>query len=298
MMIRKFSLRLALAAVVLAAGVGVSAPAHAAGGAKHPHAQDWSWNGPFGTFDRSSLQRGFLVYKQVCSTCHGMRMLTYRNLGEQGGPFQAVAHKDWQKEGEEPKLGEPGHGKYIVNAIDNPWVKALAAGYEVSEIDNATGDTVTRKARPSDNFVYPYANEAQGKAANGGSYPPDLSVITKARHGGADYVYALLTGYGKEPPPGTEIVEGKHYNPYFKGGYIGMADQLSPIVEAGAITFEDGTQVTKQQLAKDVVTFLQWASDPKQEQRKSMGLQVMAYLLLLSGLLYLAYRQVWRDTKH
>ena len=286
-------------AVALAVAL-VAAPqmAFAAGAAKHPEPQAWSFDGPFGTYDRAAVQRGFVVYKQVCSACHGLKMLSYRNLGEAGGPFAAVAPKNWQERGEEPKIGAPGHGKVLVNAIDNPWVKAIAAQYEVTEIDANTGEEITRPARPSDKFFYPYANEGIGRAANGGAYPPDLSVITKARHGGADYIYAFLTGFKDEAPKGVEIVEGKNYNPYFRGGWVAMANQLGIAAEAGVVTYEDGTPATKEQMAKDVVTFLQWAGDPKMEQRKSLGMQAMIYLLVLTLLLYVAYKQVWRGQKH
>ncbi|MBU6372058.1 MAG: cytochrome c1 [Alphaproteobacteria bacterium] len=288
---------LALTAALLAAPA-LTPAAHAAGEAKHPEKQAWSFQGPFGQYDQAAVRRGFVVYKQICSSCHGLKMLSYRNLGEAGGPFQAVAPKNWQLRGEEPVLGAPGHGKELVNAIDNPWVKAIAANYEVTEVDPNTGEDVTRPARPSDKFIYPYPNEGIGRAANGGAYPPDLSVIVKARHGGADYVYAFLTGFKDEPPKGVEVVEGKNYNPYFRGGWVAMANQLGIAEEAGVITYEDGTQATKQQMAKDVVTFLQWAADPKMAQRKSLGMQVMIYLLVLTALLYAAYKQVWRGQKH
>lgn len=284
----------ALTAALLAAPTA----ALAAGAAKHPEKQAWSFEGPFGQYDHGAVQRGFVVYKQVCSSCHGLKMLSYRNLGEAGGPFQAVAPRNWQQRGEEPKIGEPGHGKELVNAIDNPWVKAIAASYEVTEVDPNTGEEVTRPARPSDRFISPFANDGVARAANGGALPPDLSVITKARHGGADYIYAFLTGYKDEAPKGIEVVEGKHYNPYFRGGWVAMADQLGIAADAGVVTYEDGTQATKAQMAKDVTTFLTWAADPKMEQRKSLGMQVMAYLFILTLLLFLAYKQVWRGQKH
>jgi cytochrome c1 len=294
-MLKQIVTALALAAVaVLGAG-----PALAAGNAKKPKHQEWSWDGPFGTYDRAAVQRGFQVYKQVCSACHGMKMLSYRNLGETGGPFQAVAPKKWQEKGVDPVLGLPGHGKYTVAPTDNPYVKALAANYTTKEINPETGDIDERPARPADKFVYPYENEGQGRAANGGAYPPDLSVITKARHYGADYIYAFLTGYGQPIPPGIDEIEGKHWNPYYKGGWVSMADQVGVAAEAEAISYADGQpKATKEQIAKDVVTFLQWAADPHMEARKSMGVQVLAYLFILSLLLYLAYRQVWRNTKH
>jgi len=288
--LRAVALTAALAAAPLAA--------HAAGAAKHPEPQAWSFDGPLGSYDRGAVQRGFVVYKQVCSSCHGMKMLSYRNLGEAGGPFQAVAPAKWQERGKEPKIGAPGHGLELVNAIDNPYVKAIAAQYEVTEIDQNTGDEITRPARPSDKFVSPFANDGTARAANGGALPPDLSVINKARHGGADYIYAFLTGYQEAPPKGVEVVEGKYYNPYFRGGWIAMANQLGIAEEAGVITYEDGTPATKKQMAKDVATFLQWAADPKMDQRKSLGMMVMIYLAILTVLLYAAYKQVWRGQKH
>jgi cytochrome c1 len=294
-MLKPIVTALALAAVaVLGAG-----PAHAGGESKKPKHQEWSWEGPFGKYDREAVQRGFQVYKQVCSACHGMKMLSYRNLGETGGPFQAVAPKKWQEKGVDPVLGVPGHGKYTVAPTDNPYVKALAANYTAKEINPETGDIDERPARPADKFAYPYENEGQGRAANGGAYPPDLSVITKARHYGADYIYAFLTGYGQPIPPGIDEIEGKHWNPYFKGGWVSMPDQVGMAAEAEMVTYSEGQpKPTREQIAKDVVSFLQWAADPHMEARKMMGVQVLLYLSFLSLLLYLAYRQVWRNTKH
>lgn len=287
-MLRKLIVALALALA--------PSTALAAGSYKHPEGPEggWSFEGPFGSFDRAALQRGFQVYKEVCSSCHGLKMLTYRNLGEAGGPFQAVAPKRWQDDGVQPVIGEPGHGKYLVNPNDNPWVRAIAADYRVSELDAQSGDMVERPARPSDRFVYPFANEAVGRLANGGAYPPDLSVITKARHYGADYIYNLMLGYKEQPPAGVAPVAQRYYNEYFKGGWIAMPPQLFE----GRVTYADGTEATPEQMAYDVTTFLAWASDPKQEQRKQTGFVVLAYLLLLSGLLYIAYRQVWRNESH
>lgn len=287
-MMKRAAIAAALTLASLTGGQALAAEA------KHPHAMAWSWEGPFGTFDRAALQRGFQVYKEVCSSCHGLKHLSYRNLGEPGGPFQAVAPKGWQDEGYTPKIGAPGHGKYIVNANDNPYVRAIAAQYEVTEISTEDGSEITRPARPSDTFLYPYASEGAGRAANGGAYPPDLSVMIKARHYGPDYVYALMTGYGEEIPKGVDELPGKHWNPYFPGGWIAMPEQL---VE-DRVSYADGTKATKEQMAKDVVTFLTWASDPKAEIRKSLGVQAVAYLLLLSILLYLVYRQVWRNVEH
>lgn len=290
-------MRLLIVAALAAFGAALLSPAPglAAGAEAHPHKEHWSWDGPFGTFDRIQLQRGFQVYKEVCSTCHGLQYLSYRNLGERGGPFQAVAAKDWQDKGETPDLMHgPGHGKSIVNPNDNPYVRAIAAQYTVREVDAQTGDEIERPARPADRFVYPYENEAQGRAANGGAYPPDLSVIIKARHGGADYVHALLTGYNQEVPAGVEPVAMRYWNPYFKGGWIGMPEVLPP----ERVEYSDGTEASTEQMAKDVVAFLTWASDPKATLRKQTGFAVLGYLLALTALLYLAYRHVWRNESH
>jgi cytochrome c1 len=285
----------ALAGLALA---GAPDAAQAASKGKPPMHIHWHHDGPFGMVDRAAVQRGFLVYKQVCASCHGLKMLAYRNLGEDGGPFQAVAGKKWQERGEQPHLGVPGHGKYTVNAVDNPYIRAIAAEYTITEIDGNTGQETERPGRPSDKFRAPFANDALARAANGGSLPPDLSVIVKARHHGENYLYSLLTGYGADAPKGVEPVPGKYYNAYFPGGWIAMADQIGLAVDAGTLSYADGTEVTKEQVAKDVVTFLAWASDPKADERKRLGMQVMAYLLALSLLLYLAYRNVWKDVKH
>lgn len=285
----------AAAAAVGVAFVGAS-PANAAGEVKHPREVEWEHNGPFGMFDRAQLQRGFQVYKQVCSACHSMDHLRYRNLGEPGGPFQAVAPRGWQDEGIKPVLGNPGHGKEIVNANDNPYVRAIAAEYTVTEIDRTTAEEVERPAIPADRFKSPYTNPFQAAALHGAA-PPDLSVITRARHNGENYLFSLLTGY-QDPPPGKEPPGGAsnlHYNPYFPGGWIAMANPLSV---DGIVQYEDGTEATVKQMAEDVTAFFAWASDPMAEQRKSLGLQVMVFLFILTLLLYIAYKQVWRNEKH
>jgi cytochrome c1 len=261
----------------------------AAGEALTPEHHEWSFEGPFGTFDRNAVQRGFAVYKQVCSACHSMNHLSYRNLGERGGPFAAIRVMDRETGEERLELGE-GHGEFV-DPNDNPWVRAIADDYEVMTIDPETGDMIPRPARPADRFRAPYINEAQARAANGGALPPDLSVITLARHYGADYVRSLLLGYTGEQR------EGKYVNVYMPGGLIAMAPPINDDI-AAIFTYDDGTTATAEQMAEDVTTFLAWAADPKQELRKQMGLQVLVFLLVLSGLLYLAYRQVWRNVEH
>ncbi len=284
-----------MAAVVGALGV-MTAPAVHAAEALHPHKIDWTFDGPLGSFDQASVQRGFQIYKEVCAACHTLDHLTYRNLGEKGGPFVAsgrlnAATGAW----EDVKLGPPHHGGKLVPAADNPFVRAIAAEYQITEIDPTTGQEVTRPARPSDRFVSPYTNPYEAKAIHGVA-PPDLSVIIKARHDGSNYVHSLLTGYvdppeGEQPPGGAANLS---YNPYFPGGWISMPPQLLP----DRVAYTDGTPATPDQMARDVVSFLTWASDPKAAERKQTGLAVLIYLTILAGLLYAAYRQVWRDVKH
>lgn len=272
----------------------LAAPALAASEARHPHPQAWSFAKPLGTFDQASVQRGYQVYEEVCSACHSLSALSYRNLGDKGGPFAAYRAKNHETSAEEVRIGPSAHGGKFISPNDNPAVKAIAAKFDVSEIDGTTGDIVQRPARPADRFASPFVNEAAARAANGGAYPPDLSVITRARHGGADYIYALLTGYGEAPPPGVEEVPGKHYNPYFRGGWVAMAPQLTP----DRVSFTDGSPSTPDQMARDVASFLEWAGDPKAELRKKMGVAVLGYLLALTLLLFFAYRQIWRGEKH
>lgn len=286
-----------LRSLVLAALVACApALAIANEGVAHPPKQEWSFEGPFGTFDQASVQRGFQVYKDVCASCHVLRHLTYRNLGERGGPFVASGKRNaatgaW----EDISLGLGHHGGKLVPANDNPFVRAIAGEAQITEIDRTNGQEITRPGRPSDKFVSPYTNPYQAAATHGVA-PPDLSLIIKARHNGPDYVHAILTGY-REPPAGEGPPGGASnlsYNQYFAGHWIAMPPQLTP----DRITYSDGTQASPTQMARDVVTFLAWASEPKQTDRKRAGLVVMVYLTILAGLLYVAYRQVWRDVKH
>jgi cytochrome c1 len=236
-------------------------PAHAAGDAKHPEAMEWSFSGPFGTYDRNALRRGFQVYKEVCASCHGLSHMSYRNLSQRGGPEFSEAE-----------------------------VKAIAAEYLVEDGPDDYGDMFERAALPRDGFVEPYPNENAGRAANGGAYPPDLSLINKARGGGADYVYAILAGY-EEAPEGMEMRAGLYYNPYMSGGKIAMpAPLLEDIVEYG-----DGTPATVEQMSADVVHFLEWAAEPKMEERKRIGLMVMIYLSIFAALMYISMRKIWGD---
>lgn len=241
-----------------------SPAAYAAGEALTPEHQHWHHSGVFGTFDRAQLQRGFLVYKQVCSACHGMKLMSYRNLSEEGGP-------------EFPEAA----------------TKAFAASYTVPDTDD-NGEPVERPATPADRFKYPYANEKAGRAANNGAYPPDLSVITKARHHGEDYIFALLTGY-KDPPADMTMNTGMNYNPYFPGKQIAMPN---PLGSDDLVEYADGTKATKEQMARDVSAFLAWAAEPRQEERKRLGVKVMAFTFVFLLVLYAAYRRLWRDVPH
>jgi ubiquinol-cytochrome c reductase cytochrome c1 subunit len=200
-----------------------------------PH-QHWSHGGFFDSYDCASLRRGYEVYRQVCSSCHSMDLIAYRNL-------IGVTHTEEQ-------------------------AKMIAAQYEVDGGFDDEGEKFERPAKLSDYFNGPYSNENAARAANGGALPPDLSCIVKARHSGDDYVYALITGY-KEPPAGVVLRPGLHYNPYFPGGAIGMAPPLSD----GQVEYEDGTPATVSQMAKDVATFLRWCSEPEQDERKKAGLK-------------------------
>jgi ubiquinol-cytochrome c reductase cytochrome c1 subunit len=220
---------------------------------------NWSFEGVFGTFDRASLQRGYQVYQEVCSGCHSVQHLSYRNLSEKGGP------------------------EFLLDEA-----KAIAAQFEVTDGPNEDGEMFVRPGRLSDKFVSPFQNVKAAAAANGGAYPPDMSVLAKARKGGADYIYSLLLGY-EEAPAGYELDDGVYYNKYMSGHKIMMAEPLSD----GAIEYIDGTKTSKAQMAKDITTFLVWASDPHLEARHKMGFKVFFYLIILLTLVYLSKQKVW-----
>ncbi|MDP3494195.1 MAG: cytochrome c1 [Hyphomonadaceae bacterium] len=264
---------------------------HAAAGGGHHMLEPkggWPHEDYFGTFDQNQLQRGFKVYKEVCSSCHGMKLLSFRNLGEQGGPF---------------------YDARFPNPNDNPVVKKLASEFTVSKLDPDSGDSVDVPAITSDRFPNPFANDIAARVGNGGALPPDFSVIAKARHGGAGYIYSLLNGYA-EPPEGLNVNPGQHYNAYFPGdtgsqwsgdprhkppgGFLAMASPL----EFAEVGFDDGTPTTKEQMAQDVAVFLAWASDPKAVARKQMGAAVIPFLILLSILVFLSYKALWRNIEH
>ncbi len=338
-----------LLSLLLLVGLTASLPVLAATDAKHPKQLVWPFDGAFGAVDRQSAQRGFQVYKEVCAACHGLRRVAYRNLQQIG--------------------------------FSEAETKALAAEATVQDGPNDDGEMFDRPGRPSDRFVPPFANEKAARAANGGAYPPDLSLIIKARHDGANYLYSLLTGYtdatsyqcsktneagecirfkklkvdeaaqlataeeaeakadaqeestpedAKKNAEATEVAsvakddmgkmftcssitasetadakgkaiktqncilmgETMHYNPYFPGGQIAMAQPLST---EGQVAYEDGTKATVDQMSQDVVNFLQWAAEPEMEQRKRMGVRTMLFLALMTLVFYIAKRRIWRD---
>lgn len=246
-----------------------------------PKEMEWSFAGPFGTYDKAQLQRGLKIYKEVCSACHSMNLVTFRTLEDLG--------------------------------YSEAQVKAFAAEYEVQDGPNADGEMFTRKALPSDHFPSPFPNAIAAAAANNGAAPPDFSLIAKARavergfptfvfdiftqyaEGGPDYIHALLTGYDETPPAGMEVAEGTHYNPYFIAGKsLAMAKPLSD----GQVTYEDGTPETVDQYAKDVSAFLMWAAEPHLVARKQTGFATMIFLVLFAGLVYASKRKVWANVAH
>ena len=226
---------------------------------KHPKQMEWNFDGMLGNFDRPSIQRGFKVYKEVCSACHSLKRIAFRNLQDIG--------------------------------FSEEEVKSLAGSYLVVDGPDDEGEMFERPGLASDYIPSPYANEKAARASNNGALPPDLSLIVKARHDGANYVYSLLTGY-EEAPEGFVVGENMHYNPYFAGG----GDQFSmtpPLTQDGQVEFDDGTESTVHQMAYDVTNFLQWAAEPEMEHRKSLGARVIIFTLVLTFIFYLAYKRIW-----
>ncbi|MDF1792667.1 MAG: cytochrome c1 [Thalassobaculaceae bacterium] len=250
-----------IAAVAIAAGAwsfALSTPANAAGEEIEIPSHDWSFKGPFGTYDRGALQRGFQIYKNVCASCHALNYVAYRNLEHFG--------------------------------YNEDEVKAIAAEATVIDGPNDEGEMFERPGKPSDRFVAPFANDKAARAANGGAFPPDLSMIVKARPDGANYVRSLLLGY-VDPPADFKMMEGMNYNAYFGGHQIAMAKPLY----GDDVTYEDGTPTSIEQEAEDVVTFLAWASEPEMEERKRAGVMTLLFLLVFTGLLYATKRKIWAD---
>jgi ubiquinol-cytochrome c reductase cytochrome c1 subunit len=277
----------ALGGMAVAVALGTGA-ALAAGDGVHLERQPWSFAGARGNFDNNQLQRGFLVYKEVCSSCHGMKRIAFRNLFDKGGP-------------EFPEEG----------------VKNLAATYKIDDGPNDQGKMFKRPGRASDYLPSPFANEQEARLANNGALPPDLSIMAKARgaevdrpfyavpfamlrdiasgyqEGGADYIYALLTGYG-DAPAGVKVADGMNYNKAFPGNQFAM---IQPLTD-GQIKYTDGSPQTVAQYAQDVTAFIAWASDPKLEERKRIGFLAVLYLLLTSVLLYFAKKKQWSKIPH
>jgi ubiquinol-cytochrome c reductase cytochrome b/c1 subunit len=245
-----------------------------------PPGNKWSFAGPFGKFDRGSLQRGLKVYKEVCSNCHALSYIAFRNLGDPGGPGYSTAQ-----------------------------VASLASEYKVKDGPNDKGEMFERAGRPADYFPSPFPNEQAARVVNGGAAPPDLSLITKARsyergfpwfifdlftqyqEQGPDYVAAILQGFEDKPPADAKIPDGAYYNKYFPGHAIKMPKPLSD----GQVTFDDGSPATVAQYAKDVTTFLMWAAEPHMEARKQLGFQVFVVLIIFVGLMYFTKKKVWAD---
>ena len=244
----------------------------------------WSFAGFFGKYDTAQLQRGFQVYKDVCANCHSLKYVAFRNLSEPGGVgFSEAA------------------------------VKALAATFQIQDGPNESGDMFERPGIPSDRFPSPFANDQAAAAANGGAAPPDLSLMAKARgntrgllftvldfftqyqEGGANYIHALLTGYGQTPPAGVEIPEGTYYNPYFNAA---VSLKMPPPLSDGAVPYSDGSPETVDQYSRDVAAFLMWTAEPHLEARKRIGFQVFIFLIVFAGLMYLTKKRVWANVAH
>jgi ubiquinol-cytochrome c reductase cytochrome c1 subunit len=253
--IGKTAMRAAFAACTMMLLTAGSAATAAEGAPPLPQF-DWRFDGPFGTFDLTSAQRGLQVYAEVCSTCHSLDLIYFRDLEGLGYTEEEI--------------------------------KGFAAQYQVPAVPNDEGEIVDRPALPSDRFPNPYPNVQAARAANGGASPPDLTLMIKARKGGADYVAAYLTGF-EEPPEGFALPDGKYYNAYFPGHAVGMPDMLVD----GAVTYEDRTEATPTQMARDLVNFLAWTAEPHMVERKHMGVKVLVFLLVFAGLLYVVKRSVW-----
>ncbi|GAK34097.1 cytochrome c [Iodidimonas nitroreducens] len=242
------------------ANLGLAPSALAAGEAVKLKDIEFSFEGPFGTFDRAAAQRGFQVYREICSSCHSAQYFAFRNL-------EGIGYSE-------------------------EMAKAIAAEYQITDGPDDFGDMFERPGKLSDRMPAPFPNQNAARAANGGAYPPDLSVIVKARPGGADYLYSLLTGY-EEPPADIELAPGQYYNAYMAGHKIAMPQPLYDDM----VGYADGTEATVEQMAKDVTVFLAWLAEPSMEQRKSIGFSFMIFMSIFVVLLYLTNRRIWRPIK-
>ncbi|CAF0758570.1 unnamed protein product [Didymodactylos carnosus] len=225
-----------------------------------PKKVNWPFEGAFGTVDRKAAQRGFQVYKEVCAACHGLYNLYYRNLKDLG--------------------------------FSDAEIKEIAKSYTIQDGPNDLGEMFERAALPSDHFSRPYPNEQAARAANNGAYPPDLSLIIKARSNGANYLYSLLTGY-TNPPDHFKLMTGLHYNPYFPGSQLAMPAPLTD----GQVSYIDGTEASVEQMAMDVTNFLQWAAEPEMENRKSLGLKVILFLVVFTIFFVISKNRIWQNVK-
>ena len=246
--------------VAFALSVFVIGPALAAGGVVDLTKRDWSFNGPFGTFDKAAMQRGFQVYREVCAGCHSMKYIAFRNFADLG--------------------------------YNEAEIKALAAEYEVEDGPNDDGEMFMRPGIPADRMPSPYPNDNAARAGNGGALPPDLSLIAKARANGPDYLYSLLVGYD-DAPSDTAVPDGMYYNKAYSGNLIAMPQPLY----GDDVTYADGADSSVDAISKDLVNFLAWTAEPAMETRKRTGVAVLIFLVLLSGLSYGAMRFIWADVK-
>jgi len=269
--------------------LGSTTIASAAGGYEsdyemvHKH---WHFKGMRGTYDKAAAQRGYQVYREVCSSCHALEQLSFRHLGDKGAPF---------------------YNEDYPNPNDNPLIKAFAADWTIQDIDPETGDPIDRPGITADKFPAIYPNDAAARGSNGGALPPDLSTMVSARNGGADYLYNLLIAYDTPVPEGMVLSPGTYYNPVMEGGKIAMKAPLSDgqvdyapmqIKVDGEMQTVPAPEATVEQMSADLTEFLAWSSDPKLEQRKTAGFATMLYLLILSVLLWFSYQRVWRNVKH
>ena len=244
--------------VALALSLPIIGPAYAAGGAVELITRDWSFKGPFGTFDKASMQRGFQVYREVCAGCHSMKYIAFRNFADLG--------------------------------YNEAEIKALAAEYEVADGPNDDGEMFMRPGIPADRIPSPYPNDNAARAGNGGALPPDLSLIAKARANGPDYLYSLIVGY-KDAPSNIEVPDGMYYNNAYSGNLIAMPQPLY----GDDVTYADGANASIEAMSADLTQFLMWAAEPKLEVRKRMGVAVVFFLSVLVILSILAKRRVWAD---
>ncbi len=248
---KKSILTLAVASCAL-----MAQPVYASESAHATPKQHWHFDGMFGTYDRDALQRGLKVYREVCAACHSLKRVYYRNLEDLG--------------------------------YDEGQIKNIASQANIHDGPNEEGEMFDRPGLPSDHFVSPFANDKAAAASNGGALPPDLSLIVKARHGGPNHVYGILTGYG-HPPEGVTLLPGQNWNSQMAGNIIAMAPPLSD----GQVAYEDGVPQTVDQYARDVAEFLTWASDPSMEDRKRTGLKVLIFLAVFAGIMYGVKRKIW-----